>query len=92
MKLKYIDGFDDIKHLPFEEKVIEVLGDNHTNPIQFEDAKGYDDPYGLYTYRGDICVIKGGMDIDYVDLSNKDKKNLNTWFDSGRWKVNKSLC
>ena len=91
MRLKYTDGFDDIKHLPFEEKVIEVLGKNHTNPIQFEDAKSYDDPYGLYTYRGGIYVLKGGMDLDYKDLSDQDKKNLNQWFDSENWEVNKSL-
>ena len=91
MKLKYQDGFDDIKHLPFEEKVLKVLGDNHTDPIQFDDAKLHTDVYGLYTYRGGVYVFKEGWDIDYKDLSSVEKKTINQRFDSRKWKVNKSL-
>ena len=89
--MKYADGFDDIKHLPFEEKVIEVLGDNHTHPIQFDDVTNYDEPYGLYTYRGEVCVFRGGVDLDYSELTDKEKKVLNQRFDSGKWKINKAL-
>lgn len=91
MKLKYIDGFDEIKHLPFEQKVIEVLGPNHTDTISFKDAKTYDDPYGLYTYKGEVCVLKHGSDYDYADLTDQDKEKLTKWFDSRNWEIDNAL-
>ena len=32
-----------------KEQIIEILGKNHKNPIEFNNIKNYDEVYGLYT-------------------------------------------
>jgi outer membrane protein assembly factor BamE (lipoprotein component of BamABCDE complex) len=77
-----------IKKEKMKEQIIEILGKNHTTPIQFDEVNGF---YGLYTYRNGVYVFKNGQDIDYDDIGDSDKnKILNVVF-SKKWKLNKSL-
>lgn len=75
----------------FEKRVIEVLGKNHTSPIQFDGDIGYNEPYGLYTYRGGVHIIKTGEEWSFDHLSSDEQKNLVKRFDSKKWKINKRL-
>lgn len=75
----------------FEDNVIQVLGKNHKNTIQFDDALRHDEPYGLYTYRGNVHIIKAGEEWNFADLTDSEKKILTTRFNSKKWKINKAL-
>lgn len=71
-----------------KEQIIDLLGKNHTTPIEFELVNGF---YGLYTYKGGVYVFKDGQDIDYEDIDEKDKTKLLNIVLSKKWKLNKSL-
>jgi hypothetical protein len=71
-----------------KDKIIEILGQNHTTPIQFDEINGF---YGLYTYRNGVYVFKEGEDIDYDDIDNSDKNKILKAVLSKKWKLNKSL-
>ena len=71
-----------------KEQIIDLLGKDHTTPIEFDLTNGF---YGLYTYRGGVYVFKDGEDINYEDIHDKDKTKLLTVVLSKKWKLNKSL-
>ncbi len=73
------------------DNIILKLGKSHTNPIQFTDVNSFDDVYGLYTYKGDVCVFKGGQDILFTDLETSEQKKVYKIFTSNRWEINKNL-
>ena len=89
--MKHIKKFESLNDDDFEARVIEVLGKNHKNAIQFDDALNHDEPYGLYTHRGGVHIIKAGEEWLFNDLTNAEKKTLISRFDSKRWKINKAL-
>jgi len=74
-----------------KEKIIEILGKNHTTPIQFNAVKNYTEVYGLYTYRNGVYVFKEGMDIDFADLTPKEQTKVFEMVESKKWVLNKSL-
>lgn len=74
-----------------KEKIIEILGKNHTTPIQFNAVKTYTEVYGLYTYRNDVYVFKEGMDTPFEDLTSKEQKTVFDMVISKNWVKNKSL-
>ena len=76
---------------PIKEQIIEVLGQNHKHPIQFNAVNSHSEVYGLYTYKGGIYVFKEGQDIDFDDLDTKEQKKVLALVLSKDWKVNKSL-
>ena len=63
------------------EDILKSLGENHTDPIAFESAD-YEEVYGLYTYEGGVSVFRAGMDIDFNDLSDTEKKEVINRFKS----------
>jgi len=71
-----------------KEQIIEILGKNHTTPIQFDEFNGF---YGLYTYKNGVYVFKEGEDIDYDDINDSDKNKILKVVLSKKWKLNKSL-
>lgn len=71
-----------------KEQIIEILGQNHIKPIQFDEVNGF---YGLYTYKSGVYVFKDGEDIDYDDIDDVDKKIILKVVLSKKWKLNKSL-
>lgn len=73
-----------------KEKIIELLGKNHKDPIDFQTS--YDQVYGLYTFKGDVYVLKQGMDLDFEeDLTEKEQKKVLELVLSKKWIVNPSL-
>lgn len=71
-----------------KHQIIDLLGKNHTTPIQFDSINGF---YGLYTFKGGVYVFKEGDDFDYEDLSEKEQKKILKVVLSKDWKLNKSL-
>ena len=71
-----------------KEKIIEVLGHDHTTPIQFDEINGF---YGLYTYKNGVYVFKCGEDIDYEDIDDSDKNKILKVVLSKKWNLNKTL-
>ena len=75
----------------YETKIIDILGKNHLTPIHFYDVINYDEIYGLYTYKGTVCVFCGGKDLDFSDLVLKEQERVYNMVLSKKWKKNKSL-
>lgn len=84
--IKIFENFNDAK-----SRILEILGKNHTTPIQFNSVKSYSDFYGLYTYKNGVYVFKDGMDLDFDDLTPKEQKRILDMVESKDWKLNKSL-
>ena len=74
-----------------QEKIIAILGVNHKTPIAFKDVTNYNEVYGLYTYKGTVCVLKCGEDIDFVDLTEVEQKKVVELVESKNWILNKAL-
>lgn len=73
-----------------ESRILEALGKNHQHPIQFDEALRHDEPYGLYTYKGKVHIIKAGEEWKFSDLTEVEKKTFIARFESKKWK-NKAL-
>ena len=74
-----------------EEKIISILGKNHTTTLQFTPVSDHRDVYGLYTYRGCVYVLKNSMDIDFESLTEKDQIKIFSMVEKKQWVLNKSL-
>jgi len=73
------------------EKIVYILGKNHTDPIAFKSVNNYKEVYGLYTYKGGVFVFKEGMDIDFKELTKKEQIKVLDMVERNDWVVNKSL-
>lgn len=71
--------------------IIEILGDNHTDPIQFNNVNYNTEVYGLYTYCNSVYVFKKSVDMSFEDLTLKEQKKIKEMFNSNDWKINKAL-
>lgn len=74
-----------------KEQIIEILGKNHKIPIAFKDVHDYNEVYGLYTYRNEVYIFKGGFDGCFEDLPEKEQKKVVDMVISKRWEKNRSL-
>ena len=74
-----------------KEQILEILGKNHTNTIEFISVNNFGEVYGLYTYRNDVYVLKAGEDIPFDELTEKEQIKVTNMVVSKDWKVNKSL-
>lgn len=74
-----------------KNKIIELLGENHTTTIEFTSVNNYEEVYGLYTYKNDVYVLQGGQDIPFDELIEKEQKTVLSMVESKKWKLNKSL-
>ena len=73
-----------------KEEIIELLGKNSTT-IEFTSVKNYNEVYGLYTYKNDVYVLKGGMDLEFDELSSNEQTNVLKMVKLNQWKYNKTL-
>jgi hypothetical protein len=74
-----------------EEKIISLLGNNHTKPISFNDVKLYEEVYGLYTYKGKAYCLKAGMDIDFGELPGEEQNKVLKLVESKNWIISPAL-
>lgn len=74
-----------------EEKIIAILGGNHTDPISFNDVELYSEVYGLYTYKGKACCLKAGMDIDFDKLPEEEQNKVLKLVESKNWVIAPAL-
>lgn len=70
-----------------EEKIIEILGSDHTDPISFNDVKLYNEVYGLYTFEGKVNCLKAGMDIYFDELPEEEQIKVFNLFESKNWVI-----
>ncbi len=74
-----------------KSKIIEILGKNHTTPIEFNSIEKYSNVYGLYTYKNGVYVFRDGEDLDFEELTSKEQEKILNIVESKCWKLNKSL-
>lgn len=73
-----------------EKEIIKILGENHMEPISFND-KAYDDVHGLYTYENVVYILKDGEDIDFSEFTEEEQENILNLVKSNNWVVDPSL-
>ncbi len=74
-----------------EEKIISVLGKNHTKAIELLGVNRNKDVYGLYTFQGDVYCFKECTDIPFDCLTEQEQKTVVKHFESKKWKINAAL-
>lgn len=74
-----------------KKKILAILGNNHLDPISFNSANIENEVYGLYTFENNVFVLKEGMDLEFDELSKKEKEKVLTMVESNNWKVDKTL-
>jgi hypothetical protein len=73
-----------------KQQILDKLGNNHTKPVELLAATG-NEPYGLYTYRGDVYVLNAGQDSSFDDLTLNEKSKIVDQIISNNYKINLSL-
>ncbi len=71
--------------------IIDKLGSNHTETISFTSVNENNKVYALYTYRGDVFVLKEGMDIPFEDIDYDEKKDVINYIESGTYVVDNTI-
>jgi len=56
-----------------KEKILEILGNNHTTPCVFTSKQ---DVEAIYTYKNDIYCIDLGLDFPFDALYENEQKNI----------------
>jgi hypothetical protein len=74
-----------------KEQILKILGNNRKWPVELLSATQPNQPYGLYTYRGEIYVFKEGQDISFDQLTSAEQTSVTSDILSGNYKTNKSL-
>ena len=75
----------------FVKEIINKLGTNNTDTIGFTKSVVYDEPYALYTYRGEVFVLMGGMDIPFEEFDYSDMVKIIGYIREGSYKVDNSI-
>jgi hypothetical protein len=73
-----------------KNQIIKIIGDNHTESLELLLAND-NEPYGLYTFKGDVFVLKNGFDIPYDELTLPEQKKVFNQIKSNNFKLNNSL-
>jgi hypothetical protein len=58
-----------------KEEILQKLGKNHKNTLELLKSKK-SEPYGLYTYRGEIYLLNDGKDILWENITNVEQLNI----------------
>jgi hypothetical protein len=74
-----------------KEKIISMLGNNHLDPIQFEETQEQSEIYGLYTFEGGVFIFRDNMDINFDDLKEEEQKIVTEMVESKKWIINPTL-
>ena len=75
----------------FTSEILDKLGRSHTATIGFTKVKNYDEPHALYTYRNEVFVLMGGMDIPFEELDYSDMEKIIGYIREGSYKVDNSI-
>jgi hypothetical protein len=67
--------------------IINKFGDNHIEAIELLDAVE-NEPYGLYTYEGEVYILKDGEDFNFDELTLNEKTNIINQISSNRYIIN----
>lgn len=69
-------------------RILEKLGDNHIDPIVFENINP---PLGLYTYEGSVYCLRNGYDFDFDDLDSETIDTILNEFEKSNYVINESF-
>lgn len=69
------------------KEILDKLGSDHTDTIGFTKSKAYDEPYALYTYRNEVFVLMGGMDIPLEEFDYSDMEKIIGYIREGSYEV-----
>lgn len=72
-----------------KKEIIKLLGKNHTDPVVFE--KDGIEIGAIYTYKGDIFCLEGGMDFPFEDVSKDGQLEIFTEIKANRYRVDNSF-
>ena len=61
------------------------------DPIQFDAVQSHSEIYGLYTYENGVFVFRDSMDIDFDELTEKEKEHVISLVESKKWTINPAL-
>lgn len=74
-----------------KDEIIKILGDNHTDPINFGRILDLSNVYGLYTYNNNVFVFKDGMDCGFDSFNKAERIEIRDAVISRKWFVDPSL-
>lgn len=61
-----------IETMDKENRILEALGNNHTDPCVIE-SDVIEEDFAVYTYEGDVYVLQDGADFEFSELSEEDQ-------------------
>jgi hypothetical protein len=74
-----------------KKDILNLLGDNHPDPIRFDAVCSLSNVYGLYTYSNDVYVFVDGMDIPFDKFSKDEKAEIHKAVLSKKWIVDNTM-
>jgi hypothetical protein len=75
----------------FTSEILKKFGSDHTKTIGFDKSERYDEPYALYTYRNEVFVLMGGMDVPFEEFEYSDMEKIIGYIREGSYKVDNSI-
>jgi hypothetical protein len=75
----------------FTSEILDKLGRSHTATIGFTKSERYDEPHALYTYRNEVFILMGGMDVPFEELDYSDMEKIIGYIREGSYKVDNSI-
>jgi hypothetical protein len=67
--------------------ILDKFGKKHTDCIVITFTGKYHDTYGLYTWKGNVCVINQGWDNDLSSVDLDIQKKILTKIKDGDYKI-----
>lgn len=74
-----------------EEEIIQLLGKKQGRTVELIDVEKYEEVHGIYHWRGTVCCLKNGRDIDFKDLSEKEQTEVYNQIKLKRFKINNTI-
>lgn len=72
-----------------KEKILELLGSNHTTPCVFNDESLA--TQAIYTYRKDVFCLQWGSDFPFDDLTKEEQTEIANAIENKEYIKNKSF-
>lgn len=70
-----IKKFKEVSNDLIIQEIVKLLGRNHTTPAVFNNYKKLETD-AIYTYRGEVFCLRGGMDFPFEDLTPKGQADV----------------
>ena len=74
-----------------KEEIIKLLGKKQGRTYELTSTSEYEDPSGIYIWRGNVCILMGGNDVLLEELSEHHKEYVFSEVEKGNYKINNTL-